>query len=81
MNAPANIKKRHRKRRQRLCEADVALAKKLAGDLGLKAVCVEARPGILRILSAEGQNLTIGDDGDELEKELREFRARCESES
>ncbi|HEY8947999.1 MAG TPA: hypothetical protein VIM56_03845 [Rhizomicrobium sp.] len=64
--------KRHRLRN--VGKRDMANAVAMVKALGLTAVAVEAQPGLVRILTAEGRALTAGGEIDELDEELREFR-------
>lgn len=65
------------RRPARFTQADVRRALKAAGS----ERAVEILPdGAIRLVPFTGKHLTAANGSDELEEELREFRARCESE-
>jgi len=67
---------RARIRQPKITKADLDRLAALARALKLDIASVETTPGRVRLVTTAGQNLTLPDDEETLDRELQEYRAR-----
>lgn len=60
----------------RVSKADLARTAEFLQLMGAKVAIAETTPGKVRIVTTDGAELTLGDDEETLDRELKEFRAR-----
>jgi hypothetical protein len=60
----------------KVTQADLGRVAAFLKDMGAKVAAVDLRPGTARIMTTDGQNLTLDSDEAELDKELEEYRRR-----
>lgn len=60
----------------KVTKADLDRAAAFLRSIGAKVAAIDVAPGRVRIMTTDGQNLTLDADGDELDRELAEYRSR-----
>lgn len=65
-----------RRKPKKVTKADYARAAEFLQSIGAKAAAVEIEPDKVRIVTTDGQGLTLGADEENLDAELSEFRRK-----
>ena len=60
----------------KVTQADLGRVAAFLKDMGARVAAVDLKPGEARIITTDGQNLTVDSNEAELDKELEEYRRR-----
>lgn len=65
-----------RVRKPKITKADLDRLAELVRGLGLEIAVAETTPGKVRLVTTAGRDLTLPDDTETLDRELKEYRAQ-----